>query len=139
MRCFAAGVVVVAVMLVTTGSVAPVAVAPVVDEPVNSVAAPAPLPESAPAPVHSVTPKLIRMVQPEYPQEALMRGIEGWVDVSLEVNAAGDVVAPRIEDTSRGRIFNRAAINAIQQWKYEPREGDTSERLRVRLQFRQSK
>jgi protein TonB len=79
------------------------------------------------------------MVQPEYPQEALMRGIEGWVDVSLEVNAAGEVVAPRIEDTSRGRLFNRAALNAVQQWKYEPRDGDTSERVRVRLQFRHSK
>jgi len=112
---------------------------PVVDEPGNASAATAPLTEHAPAPVTSVTPKLIKMVQPEYPQEALMRGIEGWVDVSLAVNAAGDVVAPRIEDSSRGRLFNRAALNAVQQWKYEPRDGDTSERVRVRLQFRHSR
>lgn len=109
--------------------------APVIDEPVNALPEIAP----APAPVPSVTPKLIKMVQPEYPQEALMRGFEGWVDVSLAVNAAGDVVAPKIEGSSRGRLFNRAALNAIQQWKYEPRDGDTSERLRVRLQFRHSK
>lgn len=102
--------------------------APIIEEPTNASAAPAP----------DVTPKLIKMVQPEYPQEALMRGIEGWVDVSLAVNAAGDVVKPRVEDTSRGRIFNRAALNAVQQWKYEPRDWDTSERLRVRLQFRYS-
>jgi TonB family protein len=113
--------------------------APVVEEAANTSAATAPLPESAPAPVPSVSPKLIKMVQPEYPQEALMRGIEGWVDVSLEVNAAGDVVAPKIEDSSRGRLFNRAALNAVQQWKYEPRDGDTSERIRVRLQFRHSR
>jgi protein TonB len=90
--------------------------------------------------VPTVTPKLIKMVQPEYPQEALMRGIEGWVDVSLEVNAAGDVVAPRIEDSSRGRLFHRAAITAVQQWKYEPRtDGATSERIHVRLRFRHPK
>lgn len=117
--------------------------APVVDEPVNATAAAAaPLPESTPAleaAIPAVAPKLIKMVQPEYPQEAVMRGIEGWVDVSLEVNAAGDVIAPRVENTSRGRIFNRAALTAIQQWKYEPRTGNTSERVRVRLQFRQSR
>ncbi|MET0533531.1 MAG: TonB family protein [Steroidobacter sp.] len=111
--------------------------APVVDEPVNVSA---PLPENAPvASVPAVAPKLIKMVQPEFPQEALMRGIEGWVDVSLEVNAAGDVLGPRVEETSRGRLFNRAALSAVQQWKYEPRTGDTSERIRVRLQFRQTK
>lgn len=110
--------------------------APVVDESVN--AATAALPKSTPDPVPTVTPKLIKMVQPDYPQEALIRGIEGWVDVSMEVNAAGNVVAPRIEGSSRGRLFNRAALNAVQQWKYEPRDGDTSERLRVRLQFRYS-
>jgi protein TonB len=112
---------------------------PVVDETESASAATAPLTANAPAPAPSVTPKLIKMVQPEYPQEALMRGIEGWVDVSLGVNAAGDVIAPRIEDSSRGRLFNRAALNAVQQWKYEPRDGDTSERLRVRLQFRHSR
>jgi TonB family protein len=114
--------------------------APVVDAAATEPAETAAVSESVPAaPVPSVAPKLIKMVQPEYPQEALMRGIEGWVDVTLEVNAAGDVIAPRIEDSSRGRLFNRAALNAVQQWKYEPRDGDTSERVRVRLQFRHSK
>jgi protein TonB len=113
--------------------------APIVDEPVNASAGSSALPASAPTPVATLAPKLIKMIQPEYPQEALMRGIEGWVDVSLEVNAAGNVVAPRIEDSSRGRVFNRAALTAIQQWKYEPRSGDTSERLLVRLRFQHTK
>lgn len=84
-----------------------------------------------------VEPKLLRMVQPQYPQEAMMRGLEGWVDVSLQVSPAGDVIAPRIEESSRGRMFNRAALSAVEQWKYEPRsDGTTSERVRVRLQFK---
>lgn len=111
-----------------------------VEDSATVTAAATPLPERAPPVVQSVEPKLIKMVQPEYPQEASMRGIEGWVDVSLSVTAAGDVVAPRIEDSSRGRLFNRAALAAVQQWKYEPR-GDqaTTETVRVRLQFRQSR
>jgi protein TonB len=68
-----------------------------------------------------------------------MRGIEGWVDISLQVTPAGDVIEPRIEETSRGRVFNRAALAAVQQWKYEPRgDGAPVEQVRVRLQFRQS-
>ncbi len=107
---------------------------------IDDTAASAALPERTPATaVPAVEPKLIKMVQPEYPQEALMRGVEGWVEVSLQVTPAGDVVDPRIEATSRGRLFNRAALTAVQQWQYEPRgAGATTERLRVRLQFRRS-
>jgi protein TonB len=96
-------------------------------------------PPAPPTITPSTEPKLIRMVQPEYPQEALIRGMEGWVDVSLQVSASGDVIEPRIEATSRGRMFNRAALAAVQQWKYAPRGGDvTAERIVVRLKFQQS-
>jgi TonB family protein len=104
----------------------------------DTVSPPQPAPEQT-APAPAVEPKLIRMVQPQYPQEALMRGIEGWVDVSLQVTASGDVIAPRIEESNRGRMFNRAALAAVEQWKYEPRSnGATSDRLRVRLKFQRS-
>jgi TonB family protein len=102
------------------------------------VSPPQPAPEQT-SPGPAVEPKLIRMVQPQYPQEALMRGIEGWVDVSLQVTASGDVIAPRIEESNRGRMFNRAALAAVEQWKYEPRsDAATSDRLRVRLKFQRS-
>ncbi|GFE78893.1 hypothetical protein GCM10011487_08930 [Steroidobacter agaridevorans] len=102
----------------------------------ENAAAPAATPPVAPA---AVAPKLIKVVQPEYPQEASMRGIEGWVDVSLQVTASGDVIAPRVEDSSRGRLFNKAALAAVEQWKYEPRsDGATSDRLRVRLKFQRT-
>jgi protein TonB len=104
-----------------------------------AAAAPEPAPAIAtPAPADE--PKLIRMVQPQYPQDAMMRGIEGWVEVSLQVSATGDVIAPRVEESSRGRMFHRAALAAVEQWKYEPRsDGTASERIHVRLKFQQSK
>lgn len=111
-----------------------------VEESATVTAAATALPERAPPVVQAVEPKLIKMVQPEYPQEAVMRGIEGWVDVSLDVSAAGNVVASRIEDSSRGRLFNRAALAAVQQWKYQPRGAQaTTETVFVRLKFQQSK
>ena len=106
----------------------------------SAAEAPTPLPAPAAAPAPDAEPKLVKMVQPKYPQEALMRGIEGWVDVSLQVSPSGDVIAPRVEDTSRGRMFNRAALDAVEEWKYEPRsDGTTSERVRVRVKFQHSK
>jgi protein TonB len=112
-----------------------------VEESATVTAAVTALPERAPPPVvQAVEPKLIKMVQPEYPQEAVMRGIEGWVEVSLDVSAAGDVIASRIEDSSRGRLFNRAALAAVQQWKYQPRGAQaTTETVLVRLKFQQTK
>ena len=109
----------------------------VAEESAAAVSTPLPAPAVALAP--ALEPKLVKMVQPKYPQEALMRGIEGWVDVSLQVSPSGDVVAPRVEDTSRGRMFNRAALDAVEEWKYEPRsDGTTSERVRVRVKFQHS-
>ncbi|HEY5758414.1 MAG TPA: TonB family protein [Steroidobacter sp.] len=112
---------------------------PIVESQPVAAAAPEPAPAIAtPAPTDE--PKLVRMVQPQYPQDAMMRGIEGWVEVSLQVSATGDVIAPRVEESSRGRMFNRAALAAVEQWKYEPRsDGSTSERIHVRLKFQQSK
>ncbi|HET9446526.1 MAG TPA: hypothetical protein VFO35_09725, partial [Steroidobacteraceae bacterium] len=57
---------------------APVAVAP-------TVAAPEP-----------VSPRLIKMVKPEYPQDALLKGAEGWVNVSMQVTPAGNVQDARV-------------------------------------------
>lgn len=82
-------------------------------------------------------PRLIKFVEPEYPSEAHLRGIEGWVDVSLAVTASGDVTHPRIENSSMSHLFGRAALAAVKQWKYTPLaiSPDATERVRVRVQF----
>lgn len=82
-------------------------------------------------------PQVIKLVQPEYPSEARLRGIEGWVDLSLAVTASGDVADLRVESSSMNHLFGRAARTAVKQWKYQPRAtADPSERLKVRVQFR---
>lgn len=82
-------------------------------------------------------PRLIKFVEPEYPSEAHLRGIEGWVDVSLAVTASGDVTDPRIENSSMSHLFGRAALAAVKQWKYTPLavSSDAAGRVRVRVQF----
>ena len=78
-------------------------------------------------------------MQPEYPQDALLKGAEGWVNVSMSVTPAGNVLDPRVEETSNGTQFNRAAIAAVRKWKYEPfvaRDPQEKRRVTVRVDFR---
>jgi periplasmic protein TonB len=80
--------------------------------------------------------KLVRYIAPDYPREALMRGIEGWVDLDLTINAAGDVVASHILGGKARQVFDRAAAGAVRRWKYEPRSGgDPFQALQVRVTF----
>jgi TonB family protein len=105
--------------------------------PVSAQAAASQADPSANAATASSAPKLIKFVQPDYPNEALMRGFEGWVSVGLDVTPAGDVINPRIEDGSTGRLFHRAALVAVRQWKYEQRaDSDATQHLQVRLEFK---
>lgn len=85
---------------------------------------------------------LVRVV-PEYPERARQRGIEGWVDVTFTIGAAGGVKDPVVTDSHPGSIFNRTALRAIRKWKYNPkmRDGVAVERpgVKVRLTFEMPK
>lgn len=92
-----------------------------------------------PASPTPASPRLIRIVKPEYPQDALLKGAEGWVNVSMTVTPAGDVRDPRVEETSNGTQFNRAAITAVRKWKYQPfvaADPQEKRRVTVRVDFR---
>lgn len=85
-------------------------------------------------------PKAIRLVEPQYPQAAQVRGIEGWVDLTLTVAASGDVIGARVEEREGSRSFERAALIAVRQWKYEPFAAPDSDappqEILVRVGFR---
>lgn len=90
-------------------------------------------------PAAAPAPRLARMVRPEYPQDALITGAEGWVNVSLSITPAGDVLDPRVVESSNGRLFDRAAISAVRKWKYEPfaaADPHSTQHVTVRVDFR---
>jgi TonB family protein len=80
----------------------------------------------------------IRHVDPRYPQAARSRELAGWVDLEITVEpdgSVGDVGVVRSEPTE---VFDQAAIDAVQQWRYEPvvRNGKAvTQRTRVRIRF----
>jgi len=79
-------------------------------------------------------------VAPRYPERALMRGIEGRVLVEFTIDRSGGVKQAAVIVAEPPNIFDKAALEAIQQWRYSPRiqNGKAVERegLRIALPFR---
>jgi TonB family protein len=57
---------------------------------------------------------------PRYPAGALQTGREGWVMLSYVISPDGDVTEPMIEDSSGVEMLERAALEAVQKWRYTP-------------------
>jgi len=78
-------------------------------------------------------------VAPEYPQRALVRGLEGWVEVEFTVTEIGSVSDPVVVESHPRSIFDRVSLRAVEQWKYEPMIIDgkpvSSPGVRTRLVF----
>ncbi|HEY6644315.1 energy transducer TonB [Povalibacter sp.] len=84
-------------------------------------------------------PKLVKMVQPDFPKDARERNVQGWVDLTLAVTAAGQVSSAQVTSAENGRFFERAAVAAAKQWRYEPQplaDPATMRPVRVRVSFR---
>ena len=63
-------------------------------------------------------------INPEYPNRARERGIEGWVQVQFTITPAGTVADQKVVDADPKGLFERAALEAIGRWKYNPKVVD---------------
>lgn len=60
-------------------------------------------------------------IEPTYPRDALLRGIEGWVRVRFTIMPDGSVMNPSVVASEPPRVFDREATRAILRWKFRPR------------------
>ncbi|MDT8410238.1 MAG: energy transducer TonB [Wenzhouxiangellaceae bacterium] len=69
-------------------------------------------------------------INPQYPRDAAMNQLEGFVTIEFTITATGSVIDPRVIESSPPRVFDREAIRAILRWKFKPRviEGVAVER-----------
>ncbi|SFU94846.1 energy transducer TonB [Halomonas korlensis] len=86
-----------------------------------------------PVDVGRVTPT--SQVPPEYPSRAQRRGMEGFVELEFVIQRDGrvDPESIRVVSANPRNIFDKAALDAVRQWRF-----DTAERLRQarqRLEF----
>jgi len=63
------------------------------------------------------TPQKTRHVEPIYPEAARAKGLSGVVIVEFVIGTTGRVRNIRVLRSARP--FDRAAINAIRQWRYK--------------------
>ncbi|HPW94681.1 MAG TPA: TonB family protein [Fibrobacteraceae bacterium] len=67
------------------------------------------------------TARLLKEIQPKYPERAKKMGVSGYVKVYLVIDVYGEVSQVRIltsEPTGYG--FEEAALKAVREWKFEP-------------------
>lgn len=60
------------------------------------------------------------MSRPKYPHRALLRGIEGWVDVRFDVTKQGTTSNVSVSASKPEGVFDKSAISAVKRWKYQP-------------------
>ena len=65
---------------------------------------------------------LVHRVQPEYPRIAQVMRLSGTVELQARIGTDGTV--QQLEVVSGNPILARAAIEAVQQWRYQPTQLD---------------
>ncbi|NEZ03131.1 TonB family protein [Wenzhouxiangella sp. XN201] len=64
---------------------------------------------------------VLKQSEPRYPAGAMRQRQEGWAEVRLTVDRDGRVVETAIvEESPRGYGFGNAAVQAAEQWQFEP-------------------
>ncbi len=68
-------------------------------------------------------PEIAPLVQvpPRYPRRAARLQIEGFVRLEFTITRDGNVVEPVVVESEPPNVFDEAALQAIIQWKFEPR------------------
>lgn len=85
------------------------------------VQAPVPFPPTAPIATGTASePIALHMPAPQYPRQALRRGIEGTVLVRVDVGPDGVPTSVGLVRSSRSRELDRAALEAVRRWRFDP-------------------
>ncbi|MGH8134330.1 MAG: energy transducer TonB, partial [Steroidobacteraceae bacterium] len=64
--------------------------------------------------------KAVRREPPEYPQNALQRGVSGSVLLSFTVDTKGATRDIHIVQSTPAGVFDRSATSAVKHWRYAP-------------------
>jgi len=62
----------------------------------------------------------LSMPAPEFPRDALRSGRSGEVVVEYTVGTDGSVTSARVVRAEPSRVFDRAALDAVQRWRFQP-------------------
>lgn len=77
-------------------------------------------------------------INPDYPQSAITKQLEGWVRVQFTVTEIGTVRDAVVIASEPRSVFDAAALKAVAGWRYNPRieGGEAVERVGLQTLFR---
>ena len=79
--------------------------------------------------------KPVYRVEPKYPLKAAEENIEGSIALKFDVKEDGSVENIEVMNAQPAYVFDRVAVAALKQWKYEAR-GSFHKNMMVQLDFR---
>lgn len=62
----------------------------------------------------------LKVVAPDYPRFARLRGIQGSVTAEFTIDRQGRVTDVRVVDSSPAGVFNRSVTDALEDWRFQP-------------------
>jgi len=62
----------------------------------------------------------VQRMAPVYPREAARNGVEGFVEMEIEVRADGSVGEVEVLAAQPAHVFEDAALRAVKQWRFTP-------------------
>lgn len=77
-------------------------------------------------------------IDPQWPRQALLDGISGYVTLEFTIEADGSVSDAVVIESEPRRLFDRNAIRALYKWKFKPRVVDgkpVARRASTRIDF----
>jgi bla regulator protein BlaR1 len=78
----------------------------------------------------------VHTAQPRYPWKARRKGMEGFVQLEFSLDKKGKVEHVAVIDAYPEKVFDRAAMKAMQKWKFAIDEGfDLNTRIRKTFAF----
>lgn len=95
----------------------------VIERPAPAVVPAPPVPAPS-RPVAESTPVPISSPAPRYPTMALRRRETGTVRIRVDVSAEGAPVATTVVESSQSRDLDRAALEAVRRWRFEPAQAN---------------
>ena len=79
----------------------------------------------------------LERIPPRYPGAALKKLTEGYVSMELYVDEAGSVMRIEIIESKPDKIFNKAALDAVKQWKFRTPCGlPVNQKGTIRIEFK---
>lgn len=65
-------------------------------------------------------PEAVYRKEPSFPREALIKRIDGFVVVELDLRPDGTVAKARVLESGPPGLFDKSALDAVKRWRFEP-------------------